>query len=125
MATVLVQFPERPDDFAISETGTFVEDGVFYLDFSRPLKRLRWFGVPTEFFGITTALFVPVVHQAEKTGAFVVGIGVADPYFKNIVDLWKTRYPLERMSPAERADGLKIIADFATQFPSSSQPRKA
>lgn len=124
MPTQLAQFNRFPEDVAISETGSFVEDGVFFLDFSRPLQRLRWFGVTNEFFGFTVALFVPVVHQGEDSGGYVAGIHRSDPYFKNILDLWKQRYPSKRQPPPERADGLKIVADFATQFPSSSQPPK-
>ena len=95
--------------------------GVFFLDFSRPLKRYRWFGVPNEFFGFTIGLFVPVVHQGQANGVLSVAISRTDPYFKNIADLWRSRYPQERLPPAEIAGGIQIVADFATQFPSSSQ----
>lgn len=113
MATQLFQFNDYPNDIAITKT-EFVPDGVFFLDFSRPLERIRWFG-------FTSALLVPVVHQGEHQGSFVVGVHRSDPYFKNVLALWKARYPSKRNPPETEADGFKRIADFATQFPSDSQ----
>lgn len=124
MATQLFQFNAYPNDIAVTKT-EFVSDGVFFLDFSRPLERLRWFGVLNRWFGFTAALSVPVVHQGEHQGGFVVGVHRSDPYFEKVLALWKARYPSKRNPPDTEADGLKIIADFATQFPDDCQPPNA
>lgn len=124
MATQLLQFNEYPNDIAVTKT-EFVLDGVFFLDFSRPLERLRWFGILNRWFGFTSALFVPVVHQGEHHGGYVVGVHRSDPYFKNVLELWRARYPSKRNPPEMGADGLKIIADFAIQFPSDCQSQNA
>src|ERR1039457_5270546 len=82
MATQLSQFDSHPNDIAITQT-EFIPDGLFFLDFSRPLKHLRWFGITNEWFGFTVCLAVPVIHQNEKEGGFVVGVHRSDPYFSN------------------------------------------
>lgn len=120
MATLLFQVSENPIDIAITKT-EFVSDGLYFLDFSRPLERFRWFGVLNRWFGFTDTLIVPVVHQGESNGVFIVGVHRSDPYFKNVIALWKEHYPSKRNSPETEADVLQRIADFATQFPSDSQ----
>lgn len=120
MATQLFQFSENPIDIAITKT-EFISGGLYFLDFSRPLERFRWFGVLNRWFGFTDTLIVPVVHQGENHGDFVVGVHRSDPYFKNVLVLWKAHYPSKRNSPETEADVLKRIVDFGTQFPSDSQ----
>ncbi len=44
MVMQLFQFNEYPNDIAVAKT-EFVLDGMFFLDFSRPLERLRWFAI--------------------------------------------------------------------------------
>jgi hypothetical protein len=53
---------EYPDEIAVSKTGSFVRDGMYFLDFSRPIKILRWFGVKNYRFGFAVGLLVPVIH---------------------------------------------------------------
>ena len=62
-------------------------------------------------------VFVPVVHQGEEAGRFVVGVERSDPHFADLLTLWGSHYPSKRTPPAKLADGLKVIADFARQFP--------
>jgi hypothetical protein len=126
MALNLFELPEYPNQVAVSKIESFVTDGAFFLDFSRPLEQIRWFGVKNRWFGITIGLLVPVVHQCERSGGFVIGAHRGDPYFSELRALWKTRYPSEKIPPSKEADGLKLIADFATQFPSeASEPHES
>ena len=121
MALNLFDLPEYPNQVAVSKIEPFVTDGAFFLDFSRPLEHIRWFGVKNRWLGFTIGLLVPVVHQGERSGGYVIGAHRGDPYFSELRVLWKTRYPSERVPPENEADGLKVIADFATQFPSEAQ----
>lgn len=123
MTLHLFEFPEYPSQVAASKTDSFVTDGVFFLDFSRPLEYLRWFGVQNRWLGFTVGLFVPVVHQGERSGNYVIGVHRNDPYFAELRTLWKARYPSVRIPPTTEADGLKIIADFVTQFPNDAENR--
>lgn len=120
MPTQLFQFETHPNDIAVTKT-EFVSGGMFFLDFSRPLERLRWFGVLNYWVGFTAALSVPVVHEGEHSGGYVIGIHRSDPYFKDVLTLWKARYPSKRSNPEPEADGLKIVTDFAAQFPGDCQ----
>ena len=121
METQLFQFNSHPNDIAITKT-KFLLDGLLFLDFRRPLKRIRWFGVLNRWFGFTVALSVPVVHQGEHQGDFVIGIHTNDPNFKNVLALWKEHYPTKRNPPETKAEGFKIIGDFALQFPNECKP---
>lgn len=118
----LFELAEHPNQIAVSKLDTFVSDGVFFLDFSRPQEHLRsFFGVLNRWVGLSTGLVVPVVHQGEKSGGYVITVHSSDPYFAQLRALWKAHYPTKRIQPTTIADGLKIISDFATQFPDNSQ----
>ena len=121
MALQLVRLDAQPREIAVTKVGTIVDGGAFFLDFSRPLERLRWFGVQNSFIGPTVGLLIPVVHERERTGGFLVSAQRADPYFTDILALWKARFPRQRLPPTQVADSLKIVADFATQFPEDSK----
>ncbi len=111
MALRLLELPEQPAQIAVSDVGAFIADGTFFLDFSRPLEpRRRWYGS-------VVAILVPVIHQGEHNGGYVIGVHRSDPAFDELRMLWKARYPTERTPPTQIADGLQIIADFARQFP--------
>ena len=97
----------------------------FFLDFTRKLEVIRWFGVRNRYIGPAVSLLVPVVHEAEKSGDFVIGVNVGDPYFRDLRKLWGTHFPSSPATVRQEADGLKIIADFATQFPDDCQPPNA
>lgn len=121
MALQLIKLDAYPHETAVTKVGSLVTNGAFFLDFSRPLEHRRWFGVHNRWFGLTVALLVPVVHQREHIGGFVIGVHRGDPYFADLRALWKAHYPSKSTLPTTVADGLKIIADFATQFPDDSR----
>jgi hypothetical protein len=121
MTLQLVRLDAYTNEIAVTKVDSFVTDGAFFLDFSRPLEHLRWFGVQNRWVGLTVALFVPVVHQGEHNGGYVIGVHRSNPYFGQLRALWKTHHPSKRTPPPTVADGLKIIADFATQFPDDNR----
>ena len=120
-----ITLSSRSSRFAVTKVGRIVSDGGFFLDFTRKLDVIRWFGTRNRYVGPAVGLLVPVIHEAENSGGFIIGVSVGDPYFRNIQKLWKAHYPSCPVVAPEEANGLKIIADFATQFPIDSQPPKA
>jgi len=125
MPLTLVAFDNPPSRFAATKIGTTVPGGRFFLDFTRKLEAIRWFGVRNKYIGPAVGLLVPVVHEAEKSGGYVISVSVGDPYFPDIRKLWKTHFPSSPATVPQEADGLKIIADFATQFPEDCLPLQA
>lgn len=121
MALQLIKLHAHPNEMVVTTVGSVVADGAFFLDFSRPLERVRWLGIRNRWIGFTVGVFVPVVHQGEQCGGYVIGVSPGDLYFPDLQALWKAHYPSKRTPPATAADGLKIIADFATQFPDDSR----
>ena len=121
MTVNLFELDSHPNRVAVSKIDSFVVDGTFFLDFSRPIEVGRWFIVPNRWVGFGVSLLVPVVLQGEEHGGYVIGTDRTDPLFDNLRVLWKAHYPLREIPPSGMADGLKIIADFATQFPNDSQ----
>jgi len=121
MTVHLFELDNHPNQIAVSKIDSFVVDGAFFLDFSRPIKVRRWFGVPNHWFGFTVGLLVPVIHQGEQHGEYVIGVHRSDPRFADLRVLWKAHYPLSKTPPTIVADGIKIITDFATQFPNDSR----
>ncbi len=124
MKVTLFKVAEHPDRTAISKIDGFVVGGAFLLDFSRPLDILRWFGVSNSrlglfnrWLGYAVGLGVPVIHQGEQEGGYVVSVDRSDPYFEDLRALWKAHYPSKATPLSTEANGLKIIADFANQFP--------
>ena len=125
MALTLVAFDDPPSRFAATKVGATVPSGRFFLDFTRKLEVIRWLGVRNRYIGPAVGLLVPVVHEAEKLGGFVISLSVGDPYFPDLRKLWKIHFPSSPAAVPQEADGLKIIADFATQFPDDCQPSSA
>ena len=117
MSLQLVAFDDQPGRLAATKSGSTVPDGRFFLDFTRPLQVIRWFGVRNRFFGATVGLGVPVVHEAESAGGYVVSVIANDVHFCDIRTLWKSHFPSEPRIIEFEANGLKVIADFAIQFP--------
>ena len=117
MAVHLFTHPDYPKRIAIRDTDSLVVDGIFFLDFTRPLERRYWFGVRNRLFGFPYGLLVPVVHKCESAGEYVISVHRGDPWFAELRAIWKRHYPAKRILPAGPAEGLKIIADFARQFP--------
>jgi hypothetical protein len=116
----LFKLPAYPNENEIVITNTAHSVGqldahtVFLLDFSRPLEKKRRFG-------FTVALSVPVIHQSEEVGGFVIGCFAADPYFKDLKRFWKQYYPSNKNHRLSDVGGLVVIADFATHFPAFCQ----
>jgi hypothetical protein len=121
MTLQLIKLHAHPNETAVTKIGAVVTDGAFFLDFSRRLERIRWLGVHNPWIGFTVGLMVPVVHQDENAGGFVISVSVNDPYFADISALWRANYPSKRTPPTSAADGTKIISDFAAQFPDDCQ----
>ncbi len=124
MALQLIKLHDHPSEMAATKIGSVVADGAFFLDFSRPLERIRWMGMRNRWIGFTVGLLVPVIHQGELSGSLIIGVSPGDPYFPDLQALWKAQYPSKRNPPALAVDGLKVIADFATQFPDDCQLRE-
>lgn len=121
MPITLIAFDDTPTRLAATKVGVVLPNGRYFLDFTRKLQVIRWFGVRNRYIGPAVALFVPVVHESEKSGGYMIGVHAGDPYFKDLRKLWKTHFPSRAVEIAEEADGLKIIADFARQFPEDCQ----
>lgn len=106
-------FPAR---VGATDVDGFVEGGVFFLDFGRPLQIKRKFGL------ITEAVFAPLIHQGEREGGFIIGVHRSEPCFEQVRALWTKHYPTPSPIPQEEIGGLRVIADFAKQFPEHCQP---
>jgi len=117
MALRLFGFHDHPHDFAVTKADVPLENCVFLLDFSRPLEKVRWFGKLNRWLGITVGLLVPVVHQSEQSGEYLIGVFRGEPYFFEIQELWKRHRGSARTFAAPPVGGLEIVADFATHFP--------
>ena len=117
MALLLLQLGAHPAEIAATRRESCVEDGAFFLDFSRPLERLRWLGAWNRKLGFTMSLIVPVIHQAEAAGLRCIAVDRGDPYFAELQRLWRQRFPTARPAPVSVASTAQIAAGFAAQFP--------
>jgi len=121
MALTLYGFHDRPHDFAATKADATLEDCVFLLDFTRPLKRIHWLGVTNRWFGPTVCLLVPVRHQGDEKGGYVIGVRHGQLYFTDIPKLWREHHGIERTIKSAPVGGLDIIADFGRHFPEDCQ----
>jgi hypothetical protein len=117
MALQIFGFRDRPHDFATTKADVPLTESVFLLDFSRPLERIRWLGGVNKWVGITVGLVVPVVHQSERSGGYVISVNRSEPYFVDIPKLWKHHGGSQRTLVAPPIGGMEIVADFAKHFP--------
>ena len=117
MTLSLFGFHDRPHDFAITKSGATLSECPFLLDFKRPLERIRWLGMINRWAGLTTGLLVPVVHQGQDNGEYVICVRRGEPYFEDITRLWHEHYMATRSGRSDKADGLQIVADFGRHFP--------
>lgn len=118
MPLLLLQLGAHPGEIAATKVGACTEGGAFFLDFSRPLDKLRWCGAWNRWIGLTMTLIVPVVHQGEHPGNRSIAVDRADPYFAELQRLWAARYPSPGSRPALAAVAApQVTADFAAQFP--------
>lgn len=122
MPLLLMQLGAHPQEIAATQLEACHDGGAFFLDFSRPLGRLRWCGVWNRWLGLTMSLRVPVIHEGEPTGRRMITIDRGDPYFAELQRLWKARHPMARPLPALPVDAARIDADFAAQFPHDTAP---
>ena len=120
MPLSLIAFENPPRRFAATKIDATVPNGRFFLDFTRKLEVIRWFGVRNRYLGLAVGLLVPVVHEGEKFGGFVFSLNAGELYFMDIRQLWKIHFPSKPEVVCQEADGLKIIVDFATQFPADA-----
>lgn len=123
MPLLLLQLGAHPDEIAATKRDACVEGGAFFLDFSRPLGRLRWLGVWNRWVGVTMSLVIPVVHQGEDTGSRTIVVDRGDPYFAELQRLWKERFPRQRAPSSPGTPARQVAADFATQFPDDTAQR--
>jgi len=120
MTITLFELEDFPNRIAISKANDYQINGTFFLDFSKPLTVIRWFGKINDVFGIAVGLRVPVIHQSENVGGYVVSCHANDPQYKTIKKLWKSNYPTANPKIDKEADGLNVIVDFAKQFEADS-----
>lgn len=111
MAVRLFKLERHPRRIAISGAETFVVGGAFFLDFSRPLVVRRYLGV-----GPVSGLFVPVIHEGEREGSYLVDVDRDNPYFADIQELWRQRFPSTAAPPAHFHRRQDILAHFVAQF---------
>lgn len=122
MPLLLMQLGAHPAEIAATKLDACLEDSAFFLDFSRPLGRLRWFGIWNTRVGFTMSLIVPVVHQAEQAGSRTITVDRGDPYFAELQRLWAERFPSPRPVPVAAASPTQIASSFAAQFPHDPAP---
>jgi hypothetical protein len=120
MPLLLLQLGAHPTEIAATKLESCIEDGAFFLDFSRPLGKLRWLGVWNTRVGVNISLLVPVIHQAEATGSRSIAVDRGDPYFRELQRLWTERFPSRRPLAVSAASEAEIASNFATQFPNDS-----
>ena len=121
MALILYGFSDRPDDFAATKVGAALGECDFLLDFTRPLETIHWFGKKNRWVGPKIGLLVPVVHQGEERGGYVISVNRGEPYFIDIPNLWRKHSGCSRTIKSEPVDPLRIIADFTRHFPEDCQ----
>lgn len=122
MPLLLLQLGAHPAEIAATKRDACLEDSAFFLDFSRPLGRLRWLGMWNTRVGFTMSLVVPVVHQAEQAGSCTIAVDRGDPYFAELQRLWTERFPSIRPAPVTAASPAQIASSFAAQFPHDPAP---
>lgn len=116
MGLQLFGYHKRPHDIGVTKSNLPIQDCVFLLDFSRPLGKLRLFGIVNRWLGPTICLSVPVVHLSEDIGGYVISVQHNEPYFVDLQKLWSENRGYVRTSSMPPIDGLEMIADFGTHF---------
>ncbi len=121
MTLTIYGFHDRPHDFAVTKVGASVQKCAFLLDFSRPLERIRWFGVTNRWLGITVGLLIPIVHEGQEKGEHVIWLDRGQPYFADIQKFWREHYGATRSIRSKPADPLEIVTAFVQHFPEDCQ----
>ena len=122
MNTILYELSNHPFQIAITKVDKKLDAGTFFLDFSRPLQKFKTLG-------LTRYLGVPVVHEGEQRGVFIVSVQRRDPNYGEIKKLWKNSTEAEKVrdrreAPTYEVDGLTVIKDFARHFPFDVQQKR-
>lgn len=110
MPLKLFSLPAHPGRYAVSKAPVFARHGAFFLDFCRPLEMVKRFGV------ITVGLFVPVIHESQLAGKYVIGVDRGEPYFADIPKLWKRHHPTTPAQPKCAYDNLQVAGQFGYHF---------
>lgn len=113
MTPRLFRIDKYPRRVAICAAGSYVVGGAFFLDFSRPLILRRYLGV-----GHVAGIFVPVIHEGEREGTYLVDVGRDNAYFEDVQELWRQRYPSPAQPPEYFHRKQDVLAHFAAQFSS-------
>ena len=100
----------QPDRIAVSKRDSFVGGDTFFLDFSRPLKKIRSIGIPV-------SLGVPVIHEGQQEGVFTVSAHRGEPAFTQVLALWNAHYPSSVPRATTVNNASTIAAQFGEQFP--------
>jgi hypothetical protein len=117
MPIQLFAYPGFPHDIGVTKINLQPNECAFFLDFQRPLEKVRWLGTLNKWVGPTVSLLVPVAHASEQSGGYVIRVGRNEPYFGDIQRLWREHRGVARTMITKTEDGLRIIADFGTHFP--------
>jgi len=110
-------FRDRSHDFAATKANVPLAECKFLLDFNRPLQRLHWLDGINKWVGPVVGLLVPVVHQSEQAGGYLISVHRGEPYYADIPTLWKSHAGAKRTLFAPSVDGLEVVADFGRHFP--------
>ena len=117
MSLTIYGIQNYPHDFLVTNVGAPLEQCAFLLHFGRKLERVRWLFGRNKWIGFTVGLLVPVVHLSERKGGFVIGVSRGEPYFTDILKLWKQHSGTSSSRTITEADGLEVVADFGRHFP--------
>jgi hypothetical protein len=74
---------------------------------------MRWLG-------FAYSLRVPVVHEGELQGGYVIHVRRSNPCFAQTLALWKEHSLSKPSPPGVVANPSKIRSDFTKQFPDES-----
>ena len=102
----IVGFPGR---IGISRANLSVNNGAFFLDFTRPLVKRGWY--------IMATLDVPVIHLGEAVGSRIVRVRRREPHFEDLVALWAVYYPGPSHSTPSPRTTNQIAVEFNAHFP--------
>ena len=113
----LFEFDDYPGRIAISRVQPPVSGSAFFLDFTRKIEKHRWFGMNNRWIGRIRTLTVPVIHECESEGGFVIAVHRDEPMFEELLSIWKSRFPSTKIEPRVHVSKLEIIADWGLHFP--------
>ena len=114
--------PDLPGRVLIGRDAKYIPGGAFCLNFGQPLVIVRPWHIGKWRFGPIEAYGVPIIHQDDDKGGYSIVVEkVVDGCFPHLRRLWDQHFP-ERYPHRPEFEGLKIIAEFALQFPEFAKP---